>query len=101
MKAVKNNHPTKSETKKQIFCNITHSTVDGYRRIMKKLLIFPTWVLVRLLIPVLPKTHVWYGQKITLDSWAKNATQMNYGFAIIFWFQPIYIFILLKIFLKH
>lgn len=60
---------------------------------MKKLIILPMWLFVRLITPILPSTHPWYKKKFTLKDWADGSTKLNYFFSIVLWF-----YILLLIF---
>lgn len=54
---------------------------------MKQVLILPTWVLMKLTLPLLPKSHLFKGKEITLKDWAENGTQLNYGFSMLFGFK--------------
>jgi len=56
---------------------------------MKQLLTLPTWVLVRILIPILPKKHIWKNRKFTLKYWAEHSTQLNDSFSMFFWVNAI------------
>lgn len=58
---------------------------------MKKIMVFPTWVLIKFMRPFLPKEHLFKNQKITLNNWAKNSTDLNKGFSILFWIFGIFI----------
>jgi len=65
--------------------------------IMRKLLVFPTWVLVRMMRPVLAETHPF--KKVSLRWWAQNTNDLCNAFSILFWGQAIVIPIVL--FLIH
>lgn len=52
---------------------------------MKKLLVFPTWVTVRLMSPLMPKTHIWHGRKFTLKDWANGGAELLRAFSAMFW----------------
>ncbi len=67
---------------------------------MKKILVFPTWALVRIMTPFLKEGHLFKNKKITLENWYKNSTDLTRAFSIFFWFQcfciPYIIHILIK-----
>lgn len=52
---------------------------------MKKLLVFPTWLLVRFFIPFLPEEHIWKGRKFSLSDWSYHSTKLNIQFGTFFW----------------
>lgn len=52
---------------------------------MKKLIVLPTWIIVRLTTPLLSKEHVWKNKKFTLTDWAENGTDLTYAFSILLW----------------
>ena len=58
---------------------------------MKKVLVFPTWVVIGLLRPFLPATHPWKNKRFTLTDWAANSTPLNDTFAYCFWATFFYI----------
>jgi hypothetical protein len=58
---------------------------------MKQLFIFPTWILIKLLNPILPKNHP-LKKKITLKDWTEHTTQLNIAFSILFWINSISLF---------
>lgn len=63
---------------------------------MRKIIVFPTWLLVLIMKPFLPKTHL-LKRKITLDDWSKNSTDLNFIISVYFLgniFLSIFIFIL-------
>lgn len=51
---------------------------------MKKILVFPTWILVILLQPRLPEGHVLKNRKITLSDWANGSNNLNIAYSIFF-----------------
>ena len=64
---------------------------------MKKLLVLPTWVLVGLLRPFLPKDHAWKEIRFTLSDWYKNTTGLNIIYSIIIWLTFYDLFLLIYI----
>jgi len=52
---------------------------------MKQLLTLPTWILVRTLIPFLPKKHDWKNKRFSLKNWSEHSTKLNNTFSIMFW----------------
>jgi len=62
---------------------------------MKKIIVFPTWVLIGLFRPLIPRVHPWYGRKFTLDNWAQNATELTRSFSVFFWISGLCIVITL------
>lgn len=64
---------------------------------MKKLIVLPTWILVRLMIPILPKKHAWKNRKFTLADWAEHSTDLNNAFSVFFWGSGICLFFVLFI----
>jgi len=52
---------------------------------MKKVLVLPTWILVRLITPFLSKEHLWNGKKFSLDDWATKSSELNNQFSLVFW----------------
>jgi hypothetical protein len=50
-----------------------------------KILLLPTWVLIRLMTPILPKSHLWKNKKFTLTDWSNGATDFTYSISIILW----------------
>ncbi len=61
---------------------------------MKQLLVLPTWILVNLATPFLPRTHKWSGKKFTLKNWANHSTETNNMFSVFFWIWKIGLVIL-------
>lgn len=62
---------------------------------MKQIVVLPTWILVRLIIPFLSNHHLLKNSNISLKNWAKNSTELNTQFSVIFWvfiFLGIYLF---------
>ena len=50
-----------------------------------KLLHLPTWLLVRLVTPILPSTHPWKNKKFTLTEWTNGATDNAFAISILLW----------------
>lgn len=50
-----------------------------------KVMMIPTWLLVNLLTPILPKNHPWKGKKFTLQDWTTNATDVSFAISIMLW----------------
>lgn len=50
-----------------------------------KVLMIPTWLLVNLMIPILPKTHPWKGKKFTLQDWTNGSTNITFSLSILLW----------------
>lgn len=45
----------------------------------------PTWLLVNILTPILPKSHPWKGKKFTLTDWSNNSTDISFAISILLW----------------
>jgi hypothetical protein len=54
-------------------------------KVMRRLLVFPTWVIVRIMLPFLPKGHPWKGRRFTLRDWAQGSTEANDLFSMAMW----------------
>lgn len=52
---------------------------------MKKLLLFPSWLVICFVLPFLPKKHPWYGRMFFLDDWKEHATPTTYAFSAVLW----------------
>lgn len=50
-----------------------------------KLLLLPSWVLVRLMTPFLPSNHPFKNKKFTLDEWLKGSTNITMVLSILLW----------------
>ena len=64
----------------------------------RKILVFPTWVLIRLfgILGCYGKGHPWYNRKITLEQWAAGSTKLNDDFSLGYWiFGVVFCIILL------
>lgn len=66
---------------------------------MKKILVFPTWIIVRIVIPFLPKNHPWKNKKFSLENWAKHSTQANDMCSLFFWIAVVCEIIMLTLIL--
>jgi hypothetical protein len=60
-----------------------------------KIIVLPTWILIRLFLPLLPATHPWYGRKFTLRDWAEHSTEITRVFSLFFWISTFCIIILI------
>lgn len=47
----------------------------------------PTWLLMKLNRPLLPKIHPWYEKDFTLQDWVDNSTGLCKLFDLVFWFS--------------
>ena len=45
----------------------------------------PTWAVVRMLYPFLPKSHPWHGRRFTLREWWEGQTDVCRMFDGLFW----------------
>ncbi len=61
---------------------------------MKQIIVLPTWVLVRIMIPFLPKNHAWKNRRFSLKNWAEHSRDLNDAFSILFWVNGIYLFLI-------
>ena len=61
---------------------------------MKKLLVLPTWLIIKFLIPFVPEGHPWKGRKFSLADWSEHSTPLNNQFGVFFWIVGISIFIM-------
>ncbi len=52
---------------------------------MKKLLVFPTWVLMKMMQHFLRNDNSLKGERITLTNWAKHSNDLNDAFSAMFW----------------
>lgn len=52
---------------------------------MEKLLILPSWLLMKAIQPFLSEDHPLHEQKIPLGWWAKGASQLNMALSFSFW----------------
>lgn len=62
---------------------------------MRKILVFPTWVIVRLLIPFLPAKNPWHKKRFTLSNWAEHSTKINDTASANFWMSAFMIAVLI------
>jgi len=49
---------------------------------MKTIIIFPTWIIMKISLPLLPKNHMFKNKKITLKDWKENGTPINYTLSL-------------------
>lgn len=54
-------------------------------KIICHLIILPSWILVRILIPFLQENHPWKNRKFSLLDWSKGSTFLNYCISLILW----------------
>lgn len=66
---------------------------------MKELLVLPTWILVRMVIPFLSSKHIWYKRKFTLMEWYSGSTDINKYFSVYFWVSS-FCLIIASLFIK-
>jgi hypothetical protein len=55
------------------------------------------WLLTLCIKPFLPETHPWKHQSLTLDWWARGATDSALLFGAMFWMQSIFILWMLSV----
>lgn len=55
------------------------------RRLGKKIIVLPTWLLYKMFRSTLPKAHIWHGKNFTLHNWAVHSTPINDNFSKLFW----------------
>lgn len=60
---------------------------------MKKIIVFPTWILVNIFTNYLSKNHEWKNRKFKLKEWADGSTQLNDMLSILGW---IYIIVVIN-----
>ena len=58
---------------------------------IKKIWVLPTWLVVIILQPILPKGHLLADRKITLYDWMVNATGLTYLLSFLFWYTNVLI----------
>ena len=65
---------------------------------LRKIWVLPTWLLVNLMTPILPKQHIWKNRHFSLSDWSRNATNLTFGLSLCFWyfFVMIFVFLILK-----
>lgn len=56
---------------------------------MKKLKVLPTWILLKMMKPLLPKKHEWKNKNFTLTDWANGSTPLNDSFSMLFWLTAV------------
>lgn len=66
---------------------------------MKKLLVFPTWILICILRHSLKMDHP-LKQKITLKEWSDSCTELTIFFSVFFWISIINFSLLLIYLIK-
>lgn len=67
---------------------------------MKLILVLPTFIIVRCIVPFLPKEHLWYKKKFTLKDYAQKSTDANMAFSFFFWITGLFMLQLaIKLFL--
>lgn len=64
---------------------------------MKRLLVLPSWIIVRITLPFLSKGHPWKGKRFTLRDWSKGSTKLNDQYSLMMWVGLIYVIIALII----
>ena len=52
---------------------------------MKTIAVFPTWLLIRAMIPWLPRNHPWHGRRFGLSDWSRGATPLTVQFGLVYW----------------
>ncbi len=57
---------------------------------MKKLLVLPSWILMRIIILFAPQNHPWKREKISLGNWAEHSSELNNAFSLNFWVALIF-----------
>lgn len=50
---------------------------------MKTFLSIPSWLVVRLMLPFVPKTHPWHGRRFTLKQWVMGITDESLAFGAV------------------
>ncbi len=56
---------------------------------MKQLLVLPTWLIIRVIQPLLPQEHDWKFRTFNLKDWAKHSTELNNAFSLFFWVSAV------------
>ena len=66
---------------------------------MKQILVFPTWFLVRFVLPLIAadKDHQWNKKKPSLKDWADGSTPLNNSFSVFFWVMAICLIVLIHL----
>ena len=65
---------------------------------LKEIRAFPTWLVVRAIIPFLPNSHAWSDKEFTISEWAAGQTEDCTYFDWIFWITiPMTLFAFCKI----
>lgn len=52
---------------------------------MKKLVVLPTFIIMKLVMLLVSDSHPLKKQKITLSKWAKDGTLLTYDFSVLLW----------------
>lgn len=54
---------------------------------MRKIMMLPTWVLVNIMTPILPKNHPWKNKHFSLKDWSDNATNLTFWLSFMMWYS--------------
>jgi hypothetical protein len=55
------------------------------KKIIRKFILIPLWILIKLIKPTLPETHPWKHKKCSLEWWCNGATPLSVQFGFIMW----------------
>lgn len=69
------------------------------RRRIFSFIVLPTWIFMRMM--KLPKDHVYRRNKISLYNWWLNATNLEIGYSLIFWFGILIVGFIIFNFIKE
>lgn len=67
------------------------------KNLIKKFWVLPSWLLVNIITPFLPKKHLWKNKHFYLSDWSKNATFATFALSFCLWYSFVMIFVFLII----
>lgn len=65
---------------------------------MKKVLVLPTWLIVKMIQPMLPKLHPWKNGVPSLEDWSYHSTGVCKVLSLYFWMSLVNLIVLYFIF---